>query len=114
MEASNSRVGSNVQVENATETKYISENVLAEKRFLKFEPNKPINYLSDIETDAVIHAVTDQIYHTCRFVAQVDHLDSATCFIFTKIGHRRPDQGKERTKWWACTMKLVMDTITLL
>jgi len=114
MKTSNSRVGSTVPVENVSETKLLSENVSTEKRFLKYETDKPINYLSDIEADVVIHAVMDHIYPTCRFVAQVDHLDSATCFIFTKIGYRRSDQGKERTKWWACTMKLVMDTIMLL
>ena len=41
-------------------------------------------------------------------------MDSATCFIFHKIGYGRPDQGKERSKWWACTTKLVIDSITLL
>ena len=99
---------------NSTTTKLLSENVSSEKKVLKFEINKPVDFLTDIETDAVICVVTEHIYLTCRFVAQVDHMDSATCFIFTKIGYRRPDQGKERSKWWACTAKLVMDTITLL
>jgi len=99
---------------NATATRLLSENILSEKKVLRFETNKPINFLTDIETDAVICIVTKHIYPTCQFVAQVDHMDSATCFIFHKIGYGRPDQGKERSKWWACTTKLVMDNITLL
>jgi len=111
---SNSRVGSTVHVGNATTTKLLSENILSEKKVLRFETNKPINFLTDIETDAVFCIVTEHIYPTCQFVAQVDHMDSATYFIFHKIGYGRPDQGKERSKWWACTTKLVIDSITLL
>jgi len=70
--------------------------------------------LRDIETDVVIKAVTDIIYPTCRFVAQPEHLESAICYILKKIGYGRPDQDKERTKRWACTTRLVMDTITNL
>jgi len=83
-------------------------------KILKFETEKPINVLTDIETDAVIRAVTEYIYPTCRFVAHADHMDLATCFIFSKIGYARPEQGHERTKCWACTTQLIMDTINSL
>jgi len=81
---------------------------------LKFEIDKPINVLTDIETDAVIRAVTEYIYPTCQFVAHVDHMDLATCFIFGKIGYARPEQGHEITKHWACTTQLILDTINSL
>ena len=98
---SNSRVGSTVHMGNAITAKLLSDNVLLEKKVLKFETNKPVDFLTDIETDAVICVVMEHIYLTCQFVAQVNHMDSATCFIFTKIGYGRPDQGKERLKQWA-------------
>jgi len=79
-----------------------------------FENDIPLQKLGDIETDVVIKAVTDIIYPTCRFVAQPEHLESAICYILKKIGYGRPDQDKERTKRWACTTRLVMDTITNL
>jgi len=113
-DTTNSRVGSTVHMGNSTTTKLLSENITSEKNVLRFETDKPINFLTDIETDAVFCIVTEHIYPTCQFIAQVDHMDSATCFIFHKIGYRRPDQGKERSKWWACTTKLVIDSITLL
>jgi len=37
--------------------------------------------------DIVIRAVTEHIYPTCCFVAHADHMDSAMCFIFGKIGY---------------------------
>jgi len=81
---------------------------------LKFSIDKPIDVLTDIETDAVIRAVTEYIYPTCQFIAHADHMDSVTCFIFGKIGYARPEQGHERTKCWACTTQLIMDTINSL
>jgi len=79
-----------------------------------FEKDIPLQKLGNIETDVVIKAVTDIIYPTCRFVAQPEHLASAICYLLKKIGYGRPDQDKERTKRWACTTNLVMDTITNL
>jgi len=79
-----------------------------------FEKDIPLQTLGNIETDVVIKAITDFIYPTCRFVAQPEHLESAICYILKKIGYGRPDQDKERTKRWACTTRLVMDTITNL
>jgi len=102
----NSRIGSTVQVENSITTKLVSESNSSQKKVLRFETDKPINFLTDIETDAVFRIVTEHIYLTCQFIAQVDHMDSATCFIFHKIGYGRPDQGKERSERWACTTKL--------
>jgi len=79
-----------------------------------FEKDIPLQTLGNIETDIVIKAVTDIIYPTCQFVAQPEHLESAICYILKKIGYGRPDQDKEQTKRWACTTRLVMDTITNL
>ena len=79
-----------------------------------FDKDIPLQTLGNIETDIVIKAVTDIIYPTCRFVAQQEHLASAICYILKKIGYGRPDQDKERTKRWACTTNLVMETITNL
>jgi len=81
---------------------------------LKFETDKPIDKLTEIETDAVIRAVMEYIYPTCWFVAHADHMDSVICFIFGKIGYARPEQGCERTKCWACTRQLIRDTINTL
>jgi len=64
---------------------------------LKFENDKPIDKLTEIETDTVIRAVMEYIYPTCQFIAHADHMDSATCFIFGKIGYTRPEQNHERT-----------------
>jgi len=61
---SNSTVGSTVHMGNATTTKLLSENILS-KKVLKFETDKPIKFLTDIETDAVICVVTEHIYPTC-------------------------------------------------
>jgi len=95
---SNSWVGSTVHVGNATTTKLLSENILSEKKVLRFETDKPINFLTDIKTDAVIRIVTKHIYLTCRFIAQVDHMDSATCFIFTKIRIRKARSRQRKIK----------------
>jgi len=81
---------------------------------LKFEIDKPIDELTEIETDAVIRAIMEFIYPTCWYVAHADHMDSVTCFIFGKIGYARPEQGHGRTKRWACTRQLIMDTINSL
>jgi len=61
-----------------------ADNMLTEGSS-KSENDKPIHDLSDIKTDAVIHAATEIIYPTFQFVAQLDHLDSATCFIYPKL-----------------------------
>jgi len=81
---------------------------------LKFEIDKPIDVLTDIETDAVIRVVMEYIYPTCLFVAHADHMDLATCFIFGKNGYAKPEEGHETTKRWACTRQLIMDTINSL
>jgi len=62
---------------------------------LKFKIDKAMDDFTEIETDAVIRVVTDFIYPTCWFVAHADHMDSATCFIFGRIGYARPEHGKE-------------------
>jgi len=107
-DTTSSQVACSVNVEVDGKPKAIAN------RTLKFEIDKPIDVLTDMETDAVIRAVTEYIYPTCPFVAQADHMDLATCFIFGKIGYARPEQGHERTKRWACTTQLIMDTINSL
>jgi len=61
----NSRIGSTVQVENSITTKLVSESNSLQKKVLRFETDKPINFLTDIETDAVFRIVTEHIYPTC-------------------------------------------------
>jgi len=62
---------------------------------LIFENYILINQLMEVETNVVLWAVTEYIYNMCHFVAHADHMDSATYFIFGKIGYVRPEQGHD-------------------
>jgi len=107
-DTSSSKVACSVNVQVDGKPKAVANKTL------KFEIHKPIDVLTDIETDAAIRAVMEYIYPTCQFITHADHMDLATCFIFGKNGYAKPEQGHERTKRWACTRQLIMDTINSL
>jgi len=58
--------------------------------------------------------VMTDIYPICQFVAQAHHIDSHTCYILKHLGYSGDGKGREHSKRWAVTQKLIMAQITKL
>jgi len=54
------------------------------------------------------------IYPSCRFVAHSSHIHAHTCHILKQMGYGGDVNGKECSKRWAVTQKMIMVCITFL
>jgi len=79
-----------------------------------YEEDHPLDYLTPTEKTLLQTKVTTDIYPVCWFIAQACHIQSHTCHILKQLGYGGDGNGKERSKRWAVTQKLIMTQITKL
>jgi len=80
-----------------------------------YEEDCPLDYLVTLMEKTILQTnVTTDIYPICVFVAQACHIDSHTCHILKQLGYSSDANGKECSKHWAMTQKLIMAHITKL
>jgi len=84
------------------------------KHHLVYEDDWPLEELKAMEMTILKTKVTLDIYPTCRFVAHSSHIHSHTCHILKQMGYGGDANGKERSKCWAVTQKMIMSRITFL
>jgi len=80
----------------------------------EYEEDHPLDCLTPTEKTLLRTKVTTDIYPICWFVAQAHHIDSHTCYILKHLGYGGDGKGRERSKHWAVTQKLIMAQITKL
>ncbi len=79
-----------------------------------YEEDCPLNYLTPTEKTLLQTKVTTDIYPVCQFIAQACHIQSHTCHILKQLGYSGDGNGKEHSKRWVVTQKLIMMQITKL
>ncbi len=79
-----------------------------------YEDDRPLDELKATEITILKSKVMLDIYPSCRFVAHSSHIHAHTCHILKQMGYGGDANGKECSKRWAVTQKMIMSRITFL